>query len=79
MKSKKSITFTDMYKTMPIDVDYGVYKRVLDCMCNVILKHVLKRSEGFKMPYGLGYIQVGKYKPKTYTQDSLSVDYETSK
>ena len=55
-KSKKSITFTDMYKTMPIDVDYGVYKRVLDSMCNIILEHVLKRSEGFKMPYGLGFI-----------------------
>lgn len=64
---------------MPIDVDYGVYKRVLDCMCNIILEHVLKRSEGFKMPYGLGFIQIGKYKPKSYTQDSLSVDYETSK
>jgi hypothetical protein len=64
---------------MPIDVDYGVYKRVLDCMCSIILEHVLKRSEGFKMPYGLGFIQVGKYRPKKYTQDSLSVDYETSK
>ena len=79
MKSKKSYTFADMYKTMPIDVDYGVYKRVLGCMCSTILEHLLERSEGFKMPYGLGFIQVCKYLPKTYTTDSLSVDYAASK
>ena len=79
MKSKKSSTFTDMYKTLPIDVDYGVYKRVLEVMCKTILNHVLMRSEGFKMPYGLGFIQVGKYKPKNFDKNSLSVDYATSK
>ena len=79
MKSKKSSTFTDMYKTLPIDVDYGVYKRVLEVMCKTILNHVLMRSEGFKMPYGLGFIQVGKYRPKNLDKDSLSVDYATSK
>lgn len=68
-----------MYKTMPIDVDYGVYKRVLEAMCKTILEHVLERSEGFKMPYGLGFIQVGKYLPKTLSKDSLSVDYAVSK
>lgn len=64
---------------MPIEVSYGLYKRVLDEMCNVILEHVLDRSEGFKMPYGLGFIQVGKYRPKTLSPQSLSVDYKTSK
>jgi len=79
MKSKQSCTFKDIYKTMPIEVSYGLYKRVLDEMCNVILEHVLDRSEGFKMPYGLGFIQVGKYRPKTLSPQSLSVDYKTSK
>lgn len=68
-----------MYKTLPIEVDYSLYRRVLDEMCAVILEHVLNRSEGFKMPYGLGFIQVGKYRPKTFTQQSLSVDYKASK
>ena len=76
---KQSITFRDVYKTMPIDVDYSLYKRVLEEMCNVILEYVLMRSEGFKMPYGLGFIQVGKYRPKTFSQQSLSVDYKASK
>ena len=79
MKSKQSCTFKDIYQTMPIEVSYGLYKRVLDEMCNVILEHVLNRSEGFKMPYGLGFIQVGKYRPKTLSPQSLSVDYKTSK
>lgn len=68
-----------MYRTLPIEVDYGLYKRILDTMCSVILEHVLNRSEGFKMPYGLGYIQVCKYKPKSFTPQSLSVDYKASK
>ena len=63
----------------PIEADYRLYKRVLDEMCNVILEHVLMRSEGFKMPYGLGLIQIGKYKPKALVEQSLSVDYKASK
>ena len=79
MKSKQSITFRDMYRTMPVEVDYSLYKRILDEMCKVILEYIFERSEGFKMPYGLGFIQVGKYLPKSYTQQSLSVDYKSSK
>ena len=56
MKNKKSTTFRDMYRTLPIEVDYGLYKRILDEMCRVILEHVLNGSEGFKMPFGLGFI-----------------------
>ena len=79
MKNKNSATFRDMYRTMPIEVDYSLYKLVLDEMCNVILEYILMRSEGFKMPYGLGFIQIGKYKPKSMTKQSLSVDYQASK
>jgi len=76
---KQSRTFRDMYKEMPIEVNYGLYKRILEEMCKVILECVLERSEGFKMPYGLGFIQVGKYRPKTLSPQSLSVDYKSSK
>lgn len=79
MKNKQSVTFRDMYKTMPIEVDYGLYKRILEEMCKVILEHVLEHSEGFKMPLGLGFIQIGKYRPKTLSPESLSVDYKASK
>ena len=68
-----------MYRRMPIEVDYSLYKRVLDEMCKVILEHILNRSEGFKMPDGLGFIQIGKYKPVHLTDKSLSIDYKASK
>ena len=68
-----------MYSTMPVEVDYGLYKRILDEMCTVILEYIFERSEGFKMPYGLGFIQICKYKPKSLTAQSLSVDYKSSK
>ena len=31
------------------------------------------------MPYGLGFIQVGKYLPKQLTQKSLSIDYKATR
>ena len=64
---------------MPVDVSYALYNRILDQMCVTILKHVLNASEGFKMPFGLGFIQVVKYRPKNFNSDSLSVDYKASK
>lgn len=78
-KNKKSYTFYDMYCTMPVEVEYSAYKRVLDVMCSVILQHVLNCSEGFKLPFGLGYIQVVKYLPKHLDKSSLSIDYKSSK
>lgn len=78
-KNKKAYTFRDMYTNMPIDVPYTQYKRILDAMCKIILEHVFEYSQGFKMPYGLGFIQIGKYKPKAYNDKSLSVDYKASK
>ena len=68
-----------MYRMMPIEVDYELYKRILDEMCRIILDAVLNSSDGFKMPYGLGFMQVGKYRPKTLSGESLSVDYKASR
>lgn len=78
-KNKKSYTFSDMYRNLPIEVPYVRYKAILDVMCSVILESLFEASEGFKMPYGLGYIQVCKYKPKQLNDKSLSVDYKASK
>ena len=64
---------------MPIEVDYGLYKRILEEMCRIILNAILNSSDGFKMPFGLGFIQVGKYLPKALNDKSLSVDYKASR
>ena len=79
MKNKKSITFRDLYRTMPIEIDYGLYKRILEEMCRIILDAILNSSDGFKMPFGLGFIQVGKYLPKALNDKSLSIDYKASR
>lgn len=78
-KNKKAYTFVDMYRECPVEVQYSVYKLVLDTMCTIIKRKVLEDAQGFKMPYGLGFIQIGKYKPKSLTSKSLSVDYKSSK
>ena len=78
-KNKKAYTFYDMYREIPVLAPYSLYKRILDEMCQIIQEIVLERSEGFKMPYGLGLIQVVKYRPKSLTPKSLSVDYKASK
>lgn len=72
-----------MYKyykaNSPYKVEYNLYKRILDKMSQIISEAVLDRSEGFKMPCGLGYIQVGKYQPKNYNSKSLSIDYKSTR
>lgn len=83
-KNKQSYTFADMYQSYlrennAVELSYVDFKRILDEMCNIILERVLEASDGFKMPFGLGFIQVGKYLPKGYTSESLSVDYKASK
>lgn len=59
-------------------VDYRLFKLVLDEFNAIVLDKLFNASEGFKMPYGLGYIQIVKYKPKKMNDKSLSVDYKAS-
>lgn len=83
MKSKQSATIIDMYKQYVKDngkdISYDRFKRILDAFNNAVKDSLLESSEGFKMPFGLGYVQIVKYKPKSYDKKSLSVDYKTSK
>lgn len=83
-KSKKSYTIADMYKpwvkeNSGVDMPYLRFKRILALFNKSVLESVQDRSESFKMPYGLGYIMIVKYRPKSYTDKSLSVDYKASK
>lgn len=74
----------DMYKSYikeedAIDMPYARFKRILERFNELVKENVLEGSEAFKMPLGLGYICIVKYKPKSYTKDSLSQDYKSSK
>lgn len=79
MRKNNSYTLRDMYRKMPNKTDYSCFKRITECMCKIILECLEDASDGFKMPSGLGYIRICKYRPKTYTDKSLSVDYKASK
>lgn len=79
---KKSYTIRDMYKSykeIDENVDYLRFKRILDQFNTNLLDSLLNASEGFKMPCRLGFICIVKYKPKSYTDKSLSKDYKLSK
>lgn len=82
-KSKKSYTTYDIYnnwvKQIDVEVPYARFKRIIERFNEIVKDELLSASEGFKMPYGLGYVRIVKYKPKTYTDKSLSVDYKSSK
>lgn len=83
-KNKKSYTIYDMYKpfvneNIDVEVSYSDFKTVLDSCNKFILETLQNSSEGFKMPYGLGYLIIVKYLPKEYSDKSLSCDYKTSK
>ena len=82
MRDKKSITLIDIYKQYIKDndfIDYTEFKTIIDNFNNEVLKCIFEDSDCFKLPLGLGYIQIVKYRPKSYTEKSLSVDYKSSK
>lgn len=81
-KNKHSYTLADIYRAYSKingEVPYVRYKRIIDRFNEIIKEEVLEGSKPFKMPYGLGLICIVKYKPKSYTPKSLSVDYKSSK
>lgn len=81
-KNKKSYTILDIYRAynkINENVPYSRYKRILDEFNKVVKDEILERSQLFKMPYWLGSVCIVKYKPKSYTDKSLSVDYKSSK
>ena len=82
-KNKKKYTIPTInrgyVKKNDVELNYARYKRIIDEFNKVVKEEILERSQTFKMPYGLGVICIVKYKPKGYTDKSLSVDYKSSK
>ena len=59
-------------------IDYNTYKYIVNCFYDLFLNVLFEDSKLIKLPYGLGSVCIVKYKPKTLTQKSLSVDYKAS-
>lgn len=81
-KNKKSYTLYDMYnnycREFGNEVPYVTFKGILEKFNDNIKESIINRSESFKMPFGLGYVCIIKYKPKQYNSKSLSMDYKAS-
>ena len=81
-KNKKSYTLYDMYnnycREFGNEVPYVTFKSILEKFNDNIKESIINRSESFKMPFGLGYVCIIKYKPKQYNSKSLSMDYKAS-
>lgn len=82
MNDRKSYTIKDFYKYY-IDenkdgVDYKTYRNIVEDYYSIMLDELLNNSEELKLPYKLGTVRIIKYKPKTYTSASLSVNYKLS-
>lgn len=82
-KNKRSYTIPDIYrhfcKDTDVEVPYMQYKAVLQDFNQLILHSLQDAAEGFKMPCGLGYIRIVKYKPKHYNKNSLSIDFKSTR
>lgn len=61
------------------DVDYNTFKTVLHEYNDILMQKLFMNSEVVKLPFGLGSICIVKYRPKTMTPKSLSVDYKSTK
>lgn len=81
--NKKSYTIKDFYddyiEEYPSGIDYKQYRMILTDYYNILKDEVLYNSEEIKLPFKLGLVKIVKYKPKTYSSKSLSVDYKLSK
>ena len=78
-KNKQSYTIYDIYNNYNKRdlLNYTNFKNIIDRLCDNIL-FLLYKGESFRLPQGLGFVQIVKYKPKEYNNKSLSIDYKSS-
>jgi len=78
-KNKQSYTIYDIYNNYNKRdlLNYTNFKNIIDRLCDNIL-YLLYKGESFRLPQGLGFVQIVKYKPKEYNNKSLSIDYKSS-
>lgn len=83
MRESKSYTIINFYKQYVKDynndIDYKLFKNILEDYNKELRDSLLLFSEELVLPYGLGSLSIVKYKPKSLSPKSLSIDYKTSK
>lgn len=83
---KKSYTIIDFYQFYKsnieqdtvYDIDYKVYRQIIEDYFRFIAEEVIERSKEFKLPCRLGYLSIVKRQPKHFDNNSLRIDYHES-
>lgn len=83
MDNKKSYTAIDFYNGYKLEypctnIEYKLFKAILEDYNKGFRDLLLNGSEELILPFGLGTVCIVKYKPKTLTARSLSIDYALS-
>ena len=83
----QSYTIKDFYKYYlsyakdgkVYQIDYTTYRKIITDYFMFIRDEVLEKSREFKMPCRLGKVFIFKRKPKSWSKESLCVDFKTTK
>ena len=83
----KSYTIKDFYKYYlsyakdgkVYQIDYTTYRKIITDYFMFIRDEILEKSREFKMPCRLGKVFIFKRKPKSWSKESLCVDFKTTK
>lgn len=84
---KKSYTVIDFYefylsyieRGTVYDVEYKVYRQIVEDYFRYIVEEVMEKSREFKLPCRLGNLSIVKRQPKNFDNKSLRIDYHESK
>lgn len=84
---KKSYTVIDFYefylsyieRDTVYDVEYKVYRQIVEDYFRYIVEEVMEKSREFKLPCRLGNLSIVKRQPKNFDNKSLRIDYHESK
>lgn len=87
MIDKKSYTIMDFYqfylsnidKDTVYDIDYKLYRQVVEYYFKHIVQEIMENSREFKLPCRLGNLSIVKRQPKNFDNKSLRIDYYESK
>ena len=86
MTHRKSYTINDFYqfylsnieRDTVYDIDYKVYRQIIEDYFKFIADQVIEHSREFKLPCRLGNLSIVKRRPKNFDNKSLRIDYHES-
>lgn len=86
-ETTKSYVIRDFYNhylssidhQQPYEIDYKKYREIVTAYFKYLRDEVIERGSMLRLPCRLGHLFIVKRKPKTWTSDSLRIDFKTTK